>query len=118
MAAAWRIVGDPKQANSLKAAGLKRDCTRASTENSKDNCKAWYSALVHQELDDARIRIDRAVRAEPTKAEFLDTLAMVLEAQGHIGAAKDAAIKAARLAPDDIYLLLQAARLSHAERLP
>jgi tetratricopeptide (TPR) repeat protein len=118
MAASWRIVGDPERAEKLMRAGLERDCTQASSIHSRDNCEAWYRALVHEELDDARVRIDRALLTAPSRAEFLDTLAMVLEAQGHAAAAGEAALKAARLAPDDIYLLVQAARLAPRQANP
>jgi cytochrome c-type biogenesis protein CcmH/NrfG len=118
MAAAWRLVGDGERAKKLKEAGFQRDCTKPPTPQSKDNCQAWYQALVHLQLDDARTRIDRALKEDPQRAEFLDTLAMVLEAQGHLAAARDAAVAAARLAPDDVYLLLQAARLSKAAGRP
>jgi tetratricopeptide (TPR) repeat protein len=114
MAASWRIVGDSDRSLELMKAGLSRDCERARTTHSRDNCEAWYRALGHHELDAARVRIDRALKAAPERAEFFDTLAMVLEAQGHRVAAGVAAKKAARLAPDDVYLLLQAARLSSA----
>lgn len=115
MSAAWRILGDKQRANALMEAGLARDCSRARTSHSKDNCEAWYQALAHHELDDARSRIDRALQRAPSRAEFLDTLAMVLEAQGHNAAAGEAAIKAAIMAPDDIYLLVQAARLAQTD---
>ena len=92
--------------------------SKQSRRSSHSNCQAWYQALVRQLLDDARIRIDRAIEASPDRAEFLDTLAMVLEAQGHLAAAKDAATSAAKLAPDDVYLLLQAIRLTHAAESP
>jgi len=116
MAAAWRHLGDQQRAEDLMEMGLKRDCARAPTSANRDNCEAWYHALIGRDLDDARARIERAIAADPKKSEFLDTLAIVLEAQGDLPAARAAAYQAAAHAPADVYLILQAARLDTEAR--
>ena len=93
------------------SAGIARDCPRASSSASQDNCEAWYRVLAGQDVPDARLRIDRAVAFDPDRAEYLDTLAMVFEAEGKIDRAREAAWRAAAISPDDVYLILQAVRL-------
>jgi tetratricopeptide (TPR) repeat protein len=111
MAAAWSVLGEKDRAERYMSEGKARDCGRAPTPANQDNCEAWYQALIGKDLDDARQRIERVITSQPDKAEFLDTLAVVLEAQGEYGAARDAAVRAASHAPTDTYLLVQAARL-------
>jgi Flp pilus assembly protein TadD len=72
---------------------------------------AWYAGLVGTDLDDAWAAIQRAVETEPTRSDFLDTLAVVAEARGDLTTARDAARRAARLSPEDVYLLWQVRRL-------
>ena len=115
-AGAMRASGDPDGARALAAMGRARDCTAAPTAPSRDNCEAWYRALAHDGLGDARAAIDRAVAAEPGRPDYLDTRAMVLEAQGEVAPARDAAWAAARTEPDNLYFLWQAARLDRAAR--
>jgi Tfp pilus assembly protein PilF len=83
---------------------------------SEKNCEAWYLALSHQDLPEARKQIDIAVAAEPNRPEYLDTLAVVLDAQGNVADARAAAFRAASLAPDNVYLLWQAARMDDEMR--
>jgi tetratricopeptide (TPR) repeat protein len=111
MAAAWSVLGEPLRAERFMDEGKARDCARAPTPANQDNCEAWYQALIGKDLDNARQRIERVIADQPDKAEFLDTLAVVLEAQGQYVAARDAAVRAASHAPSDTYLLVQAARL-------
>jgi Flp pilus assembly protein TadD len=107
----------------LMEEGRRRDCGESSTPGtnktiSQSNCQAWYQALAHTELEQARELIDAALLAEPHRAEYLDTLAVVLEAQGEMDGARRAAHQAAQIVPDDVYLLWQAYRLDEAARLP
>jgi tetratricopeptide (TPR) repeat protein len=111
LAAAYWQVGDPARAAALRATGEARDCTKAPDPASAANCEAWYRALAHQELDAAQLRIDTALKEGPNRSQYRDTQAVVLEARGQLGPARDAAFAAARLQPDDVYLLWQAARL-------
>ncbi len=116
LSGAFRVVGEAERARALMEAGRGRDCARAEEAASRANCHAWYRALAGQDLPDARADIEAALRAFPHRSEFLDTMAIVLEAQGELEAARDAAWHAAALAPDDVYLLYQAARLDAARR--
>jgi tetratricopeptide (TPR) repeat protein len=116
LAAAYRVLGDVERAHAFGEAGRARDCSRAAEAHARSNCEAWYRALSGQELELARADIEAAVAADPNRSEFLDTLAVVLEAQGDVPAARDAAFRAASLVPDDVYLLWQAARLDAAAR--
>lgn len=108
--------GDGEAARDLGERGRERDCTQAPTAPARDNCEAWYRALSGHDLDAAEAAIARAVAAEPRRADFQDTLAMVLEATGDLAGAREAAWAAARTEPDNLYFLWQAARLDAAAR--
>ena len=119
LAGAYQVIGQPELASAIMEEGIDRDChgqvpPDASTETSRDNCEAWYRALVHRDLDRAHQQIQQAVSEHPNRSDYLDTLAVVQEARGDLLAARDAAWQAATLEPDDIYLLWQAARLERA----
>jgi len=115
LAAAHVALGDAEGARRHALEGLARDCHRASTAEGVANCEAWYRAMHHHELDLARARISEAIAAEPARTDFLDTQAMVYEASGDHAQALLAAERAARLAPDDVYLRWQLERLSRDE---
>ena len=114
LAAAYRTLGQPAEARALMEAGRARDCPQATTEDGRLNCEAWYRAVAGVELAEARQQIDAAVAADPQNHQYLDTLAVVLEAQGEARAAREAAWSAARTNPADVYLLWQATRLAAA----
>jgi tetratricopeptide (TPR) repeat protein len=118
LAGAYQVIGQADLAAGIMAAGLERDCVLRGSDSaalaSRDNCEAWYRALVHQDLDHAHTLIQQAVSDNPSRSEYLDTLAVVQEARGELVAARDAAWQAATLEPDDVYLLWQAARLQRA----
>jgi len=119
LAGAYQVIDRPDLAASIMESGLERDCRQSAATDpdaiaSRDNCEAWYRALVHQDLDSAFSLSQQAVADNPSRSEFLDTLAVVLEARGELVAARDAAWQAATLEPDDVYLLWQAARLQRA----
>jgi hypothetical protein len=63
-------------------------------------------------VDDALARVEKALASEGPRSDFLDTKAMVYLRRGDYKAAFDAAMSAARLAPDDLYMLWQVQRLS------
>lgn len=115
-AAASRLLGDLPNARTLAAAGQARDCPQASNAASKANCEAWYLAMAGDDLGRAQARIAEALAAEPARAEYLDTQATILEQQGDLAGARDAAFRAAAQNPEDVYLLWQAARLDAATR--
>ncbi len=118
LAAAWHTVGEEAKASEMRKAGLERDCVQAKDAPMRDNCEAWYRALSGADLAEAKTRIESALRAEPQRSDFLDTLAVVLEATGDLRGARDAAWRAAARSPDDVYLLWQAGRLDARVRAP
>jgi len=113
-AGAYSVIGESDQAVALMDEGLARDCAQMSSPDSQSNCEAWYHALTRQQLEDAMARIQATVDSNPHRSDYLDTLAVVLEARGELEAARDAAWQAAALDPDDVYFLWQAARLNRA----
>jgi len=115
LAAGYRATGEATRSHSLMEEGRSRDCVETTEDDaSRANCEAWYAAVGGGDLQIARERIDAALEAAPGRAEYLDTLAVVLEAQGEVAEARDTAWRAARLVPDDVYLLWQAVRLDAA----
>lgn len=112
LAAAWSKLGDQERAVAHLKRGLQRDCARAPDQPSQSNCTAWYHALVQRDLETAHELVHSALESRPNRAEYLDTLAVVLEAQGEGKAARDAAWQAALQSPDDVYLFTQALRLN------
>lgn len=116
LAASYRVLADASHAIELMEAGRERDCTKAADQAGRANCEAWYLGMAGVDLGAARESIDAALSEHPDRTEFLDTRAVVLEALGDLPAARDAAWHAASLAPDDVYLLWQAARLDAATR--
>jgi tetratricopeptide (TPR) repeat protein len=111
LAGAWHHLDDPERAGRLMGLGLARDCDRAPSEASKDNCTSWYQGLTYTDLAQSRQMIEQALKIQPDRAEFLDTLSVVLEAAGEFKGARDASWKAARKNPTDVYLFTQALRL-------
>jgi tetratricopeptide (TPR) repeat protein len=118
MAAAFGHLQAPARAQALALEGRTRDCARLEEAPSRENCDAWYRAMGGVELDAAASGIDKVVALHPERADFRDTQAMVMEARGDLKGARDAAWTAARLQPDDVYMLLQAARLDAAVATP
>ncbi len=110
-AGAWAHLGDTDRAQALWASGMARDCERARTEASQANCSAWYQGLIGRDLPAAEALVRSALEEDPNKSEYLDTLAMILEAQGRIAEARRMSLKAALQQPDDPYLVTQAIRL-------
>jgi hypothetical protein len=93
--------------------GAARDChDLPQSDSSRDNCIAWYHALAGVDLDDALVRVDRALAKDGRRSDYLDTKAMVHLARGEGALAYEAALDAARLAPDDIYMLWQVERMA------
>jgi len=111
LAGAFVAIGDLDRARTLYDEGTASDCASAQRSPSADHCYAWFEALAHTDLDDALARISRAISALGPRADLYDTLAMVLLARGELQAAHSAALTAARMAPDDAYLLWQAERI-------
>lgn len=112
LVAAHRALGDDEAVEQLMQAGIERDCSMTDQDASRDNCLAWYGALAQRDPTDALRRIDRAIEAEGMRSDYLDTKAMVHLALGEYDLAYESAIAAARLSPDDVYMLWQAERIA------
>jgi len=87
-------------------------CEPMSPGPDRDNCTAWYLALANRRLDDALARIGRALDETGERPDYLDTKAMVHLARQEYAEARRAARHAARLSPDDVYMLWQAERIA------
>jgi len=112
LVAAHRILGDEPQTLALRQQGLSEHCLPMAHGPSAENCHAWYDALAGVDLDRALQRIDHALSVDGERSDFLDTKAMVHLARREPQQAKAAAIQAARMSPDDVYMLWQAERIS------
>lgn len=112
LVAAHHALGDEERALALFAEGLERDCAPAPEGSGKDNCTAWYLALSGQDLDRALTLVDGALGESGPRADYLDTKAVVHMARGELELAYEAALAAARLMPDDVYMLWQAERIA------
>lgn len=111
LAGAFHTLGDEDRAVALMREGVTRDCDPHTVAADRDNCVAWYFTLAGHRLDEALSRVERALAVDAHRPDYLDTLAMVQAARGEVAAARAAAIAAARLTPDDPYMLWQATRL-------
>jgi tetratricopeptide (TPR) repeat protein len=104
-------LGDQEQAIEAMTAGIARDCDPHVTQPDEDNCLAWYWSLAGVHKDESLTRIERALTAAGPRSDFLDTKAMVHLSRGERDLAHAAALEAARMSPDDIYMLWQAERI-------
>lgn len=112
LVAAYHLVGDEAQAERFYDLGLEEHCAPMERGPAAANCRAWYDALAGRDLDDALVAIDAALAEEGDRSDFLDTKAMVHLARGELDAARQAARQAARMSPDDVYMLWQAERIA------
>nr|MBX2800810.1 hypothetical protein [Myxococcales bacterium] len=112
LVAAHAILGDESEVDVWLAKGLEQHCAPMPSSPELDNCVAWYHALANKNLDDALGRIERALELTGDRPDFLDTKAMVHLARGEMKAARMAARHAAKLSPDDVYMLWQAERIA------
>jgi tetratricopeptide (TPR) repeat protein len=87
--------------------GIKRDCTSSSLKTEKDNCIGWYYTLSGTHLFQARWRINRTLRAQPHRPDYLDTLAVFHYTKGQLKEAAETATAAVILDPGNIYMLWQ-----------
>jgi tetratricopeptide (TPR) repeat protein len=111
LVAAKAVTGERGMALDYMRAGIERDCNALEDGPSTDNCLAWYWSLAGEKPDESLQRIERALGEEGDRSDFLDTKAMVHLARGEYEAARDAAVAAARLSPDNVYMLWQAERI-------
>lgn len=112
LVAANRALGDARAVETGLAKGLEAHCAPVPESPDRDNCFAWYYALAGVKPDDALARIDRALASTGDRSDFLDTKAMVHLSRGEYDQALTAAYAAARLSPDDVYMLWQAERIA------
>lgn len=111
LVAAYAALGEQERAESYLERGLERDCREREPAES-DNCVAWYLSLAQRRDNEPLHRIEAALARSGPRSDFLDTKAMVHLARGELLLAHEAAQAAARLAPDDVYMLWQAERLA------
>ncbi len=112
--AALHRVGDAAAAEDALARGYARDCKPLRRGPVRDNCDAWYWALGGERVADALRASARAVQAEPKNSAYHDTAAVVAYVAGDYVGARDHAREAARLDPEDPYLIWQSRRFGRA----
>jgi tetratricopeptide (TPR) repeat protein len=112
LVAAHRALGDEEKVQEHLQEGLAAHCEPMPEGPEKDNCTAWYYALAQVSVDEALERIERALARTGERSDFLDTKAMVHLARHEYELALKAAHEAARLSPDDVYMLWQAERIA------
>jgi tetratricopeptide (TPR) repeat protein len=107
------LLGEESDAAQRMKEGVDRDCLAPRTPRpDRDNCTAWYRAMAGTDLDAALHQIESALAANGPRSDYLDTKAMVLLSRGDYQRAADTARLAARMSPDDIYMLWQAERIA------
>jgi tetratricopeptide (TPR) repeat protein len=112
LVASHHILGDEDDVKRMFDVGKRAHCDPMPPSPEHDNCMAWYEALAHVDLDDALRRIDSALEKSGDRPDFLDTKAMVHLARGESESAVASALEAARLSPDDVYMVWQAERIA------
>lgn len=113
MVAAYAAIGDERLTRAYLQAGLDRDCKAMDRyPTARDNCTAWYRGLAGDRLDHALALVDAALAESGPRPDYLDTKAVVHAARGELELAHQAAVQAARLSPDDVYMLWQAERIA------
>lgn len=111
LAAAWGLLGESEQAETLLLGRVESDCMALKAEASQQNCQAWYMAMAGQGSDEALALVQQALETEGPRADFLDTLAVVHLVRGEYAQAAEASQAAAVLAPERFYHLWQAERM-------
>jgi tetratricopeptide (TPR) repeat protein len=109
-------MGNEQAAEARYQQGLEEHCAPMPKGPAAANCRAWYDALAGRDLDAALRAIDAALAESGDRSDFLDTKAMVHLARGELGKAHEAARQAARMSPDDVYMLWQAERIGALAR--
>lgn len=112
LVAAYRSLGDESAVQEGLSKGLSAHCEPMPASPDKDNCYAWYYALAQVEPDSALSLIEGALAKTGERSDFLDTKAMVHLSRKEYALALTAAHGAARLSPDDVYMLWQAERIA------
>jgi tetratricopeptide (TPR) repeat protein len=103
--------GQIAAAADLAHVGIKRDCKESEAPQEFANCRAWYFAMGHTELDQALELVDKALALDPHRPDFLDTKAVTHLHRKEWAQAEAAAVEAVRLNPADVYHLWQLDRI-------
>jgi len=111
VAGSYHVIGDQLEAEENAKLGRERDCARIPFPADIANCKAWYSSMEGTKLEEAERQVRQALEDNESRSDFLDTLAMIQFARGEYQDAYANALHAARISPEDPYLLWQAERL-------
>ncbi len=111
LVAAYQVLGDQELAEAWMTKGMEEHCEPMEASPLLDNCLAWYWSLAGLNPDAALERIERALSETGDRPDFLDTKAMVHVAREEFQLARDASLRAARLSPEDPYMLWQAERI-------
>lgn len=111
MTHAYHLLGDQAEAETLMNQGIARDCDPMPDAPTRGNCTAWYYAMAEVEPDKSLKLIDKAMSATGDRSDFLDTAAMVHLSRDEFEDAHTSAVAAARMSPDEIYMLWQAERI-------
>lgn len=114
--ASLAVLGDAKGVKQLMKEGVRRDCKAMPAGSGRDNCLAWYWALAGVRPNKALMLVDGALADAGARADYLDTKAMVHLGRGERDLAAKAALAAARLSPDDVYMVWQAERIGALAR--
>lgn len=110
--AAHHVIGDQDVAQELMRRGIDEMCAQMPESSTEyDNCLAWFYSLAGVHGDEALRRIERALAETGERSDYLDTKAMVHLSRGEYELAAESAWAAARLSPDDVYMLWQAERI-------
>ncbi len=109
--ASHHVLGNQELALEMMQHGIDRDCADVEDEPLKNNCIAWYSALAGHDSEESLRLVESALEAKGDRSDFLDTKAVVHLTRGEFEEAHRAAVAAARLSPDDVYMLWQAERI-------
>lgn len=112
LVAAHAALGETDRAMELMNDGVDKDCRPLASQALVDNCVAWYFTLAGHELDEALDRVTSAIESGGPRSDFLDTKAMVHLARREFEEARESATTAARMNPNDPYLLWQVERVA------
>ena len=109
LSAAYYELGETELAVSISQIGKTRDCDTLETED-RQNCYAWYDALVHNNLTDNISTMEQIVHDNPGRADFADTLAVLYRANGEVANSVEMSRQAMIFSGSDPYMIWQALR--------
>ena len=106
LAAAYWELGEQDKALALAQQGKVRDC-QDQDKDMQQNCTSWYDALVHQDLNKNIIAMNRIVKENPGRSDYIDTLSVLYRANGENEEAYKLAKRAVILSGADPYMMWQ-----------